>query len=42
MPLFELVGNAVRFAPAQIGATCVNVGATVGLTTIVIEVVKAH
>jgi hypothetical protein len=35
MLLFEVVGRAVKLAPEQIAATCVNVGVTIGLTTIV-------
>ena len=42
MPLVEVVGNGVKAAPAQIGATAVNVGVTFGLTVIVKVVVVAH
>jgi hypothetical protein len=42
MPLLEVVGNAERLAPEQIGATAVNVGVTVGLTVIVTVAVVAH
>jgi len=42
MPLLEVVGNGVKVAPAQIGATAVNVGVTFGLTVIVKIVVVAH
>jgi len=42
MPLVEVVGNAVRVAPEQIGATAVNVGVIFGFTTIVNVVVVAH
>ena len=35
MLLFDVVGRAFKVAPAQIEATCVNVGVTIGLTTIV-------
>jgi hypothetical protein len=42
MPLLDVVGNAVSVAPAQIGATAVNVGVTFGLTVIVNVVVVAH
>jgi hypothetical protein len=42
MPLVEVVGNAVSVAPAQIGATAVNVGVIFGLTVIVNVVVVAH
>jgi len=41
-PLLEVVGNAVRVAPEQMGATAVNVGVTFGLTVIVKVVVVAH
>jgi hypothetical protein len=34
--LFEVVGSALKLAPAQIGVTCVNVGATFGFTVMVI------
>jgi hypothetical protein len=36
IPLFEVVGNADKVAPLQIGATCVNAGVIFGLTLIVI------
>ena len=42
IPLFDVVGNAVRVAPAQIGATAVKVGVTCGLTVMVKVVVVAH
>jgi hypothetical protein len=42
MPLVDVVGNAVSVAPAQIGATAVNVGVIFGLTVIVNVVVVAH
>ena len=42
MPLFEVVGNAVRVTPEQIGATALNVGVMFGFTTIVNVVVVAH
>src|SRR6478735_1082402 len=42
MPLVEVVGSGVKVAPAQIGATAVNVGVTFGLTVIVIVAVVAH
>jgi hypothetical protein len=42
MPLFEVVGNGVKVAPEQIGATAVNVGVAFGLTVIVNVVVEAH
>ena len=42
MPLLDVVGNGVKVAPEQIGATAVNVGVTFGLTVIVIVAVVAH
>jgi hypothetical protein len=42
IPLFDVVGNAVRVPPAQIGVTAVNVGVIFGLTVIVNVVVVAH
>ena len=42
MPLVDVVGNAVRVAPEQIGATALNVGVMFGFTTIVSVVVVAH
>jgi hypothetical protein len=42
MPLLEVVGNADKVAPEQIGATAVNVGVTLGLTVIVNVAVVAH
>ena len=42
MPLLEVVGNGASIAPAHIGATAVNVGATLVLTVIVKVVVVAH
>ena len=42
MPLLDVVGNALRVAPEQIGATALNVGVTFGLTVIVKVVVVAH
>ena len=42
MPLLDLIGNDAKVALLQIGATCVNVGATVGFTIIVIVHVVAH
>jgi len=41
-PLLDVVGNAVRVAPAHIGATAVNVGVIFGLTVIVNVAVVAH
>jgi hypothetical protein len=34
-PLLEVVGNAVKLLPEQIGATAAKVGAIVGLTVMV-------
>ena len=42
MPLFDVVGNALKLSPAQIGATAVNVGVTFGFTVMVNVVVVAH
>ena len=42
MPLFEVVGNAFKVPPEQIGATALNVGRIFGLTTIVSVAVVAH
>jgi len=42
IPLFEVVGSAVRVAPEQIGATALKIGVTFGLTVIVNVVVVAH
>ncbi len=42
MPLFDVIGNADKLAPEQIGATAVNVGVTVGVTVIVTVAVVAH
>ena len=42
MPLLDVVGNAVRVAPEQMGATAVNVGVIFGLTVLVKVVVVAH
>ena len=40
--MFEVVDNADKLPPEQIGATDVNVGVTFGLTVIVNVVVVAH
>src|SRR5204863_4961346 len=40
--LLEVVGNADKVAPEQIGATAVNVGVMFGLTVMVRVVVVAH
>ena len=42
MPLVEVVGNADKVVPEQMGATAVNVGVMFGLTVIVNVVVIAH
>jgi hypothetical protein len=42
IPLLEVVGNADKVAPEQIGATAVNVGVMFGLAVIVSVVVVAH
>ena len=42
MPLVDVVGNADKVAPEQIGATAVNVGVMFGLTVIVNVAVVAH
>ena len=42
MPLLEAVGKAAKVPPAQIGATCVNVGIMFGLTVMVIVAIVAH
>jgi hypothetical protein len=42
IPLFEVVGSAVRVAPEQIGATAVNVGVMFEFTVIVNVAVVAH
>ena len=42
IPLVEVVGNADKVAPEQIGATALNVGVIFGLTVIVSVVVVAH
>ena len=42
IPFNEVVGNADKVPPEQIGATALNVGITLLLTVIVSEVVVAH
>ena len=42
MPLLDVVGSADKVAPAQIGATALNVGVMLELTVIVSVVVVAH
>jgi hypothetical protein len=42
MPFVEVVGNADKIAPEQIGATAVNVGVMFELTVIVNVAVVAH
>lgn len=41
-PLVEIVGNADKLAPEQIGETAVKVGVILELTAIVIVVLTAH
>ncbi|TYA60446.1 hypothetical protein FVF61_00060 [Formosa maritima] len=41
-PLLEVVGNAVKGSPLQIGATCVNIGVILGFTTICIVSTVPH
>ncbi|RQO30965.1 hypothetical protein DBR32_09660 [Taibaiella sp. KBW10] len=41
-PLFEVLGNAVKVAPEQIAATCVNTGSVLLPTLMVIVAVAAH
>jgi len=41
-PLFEVVGNADKVSPLQIGLTAVNVGVVGWITVIVNEAVVAH
>ncbi len=42
IPLLDVVGNAVKVAPEQIGATAVKVGVMFGFTVMVSVVVVAH
>ena len=42
IPLLEVVGNADRVAPEQMGATALKVGVIFGLTVMVKVVVVAH
>ena len=42
IPLFDVVGNAERVPPEQIGATALKVGVMFGLTVMVRVVVVAH
>ena len=42
IPLLEVVGNAERVPPEQIGATALKVGVIFGLTVMVKVVVIAH
>ena len=42
IPLLDVVGNAVKVAPEQIGATAVKVGVTCGFTVMVSVVEVAH
>ena len=42
IPLVDVVGNADKVAPEQMGATALKVGVIFGLTVIVNVVVVAH
>ena len=42
MPSLDVVGNAFKVPPEQIGATALNVGRMFGLTVMVSVVVVAH
>ena len=42
IPLFDVVGNALKVPPEQMAATCVNVGVVGGFTVMVIVVLVAH
>ena len=42
MPLVEVVGKGDSVLPEQTGATALNKGVIIGLTTIVIDFVIAH
>ena len=42
MPLLDVVGNAAKVAPEQIGATAANVGVIFGLTVTINVAVVAH
>ena len=42
MPFVEVVGNALKLPPEQIGATGLKVGVTLGLTVMVNVVGEAH
>ena len=42
MPFVEVVGNALKLPPEQIGATGSKVGVTIGLMVMVNIVVVAH
>ena len=42
IPLLDVVGNADRVAPEQMGATAVNVGVMFGFTVMVNVVVVAY
>ena len=42
MPLFDVVGNADKVDPEQIGATAAKVGVTAVFTVIINVVVVAH
>ena len=42
IPLVEMVGKAESGSPAQIAATVLNVGVTIGFTVMVKVAVEAH
>ena len=42
MPLFDVVGNALKLSPEQIALTAVKLGVMFGLTVMVSVVVVAH
>ena len=42
IPLLDVVGSAFNIPPEQIGPTALNVGVTLGLTTIIKVDVVAH
>jgi hypothetical protein len=42
MPFNDVVGNAFKTSPLQMGATGVNVGITFGLTVIINVAIVAH
>jgi hypothetical protein len=42
IPLFDVVGNALKLSPEQIALTAVKLGVMFGLTVMVSVVVVAH